>query len=404
MKCLILGDLHIGRNNGGKPAELGKLNSRIQDQVDLLDWAYDQCTQDTSITTIIITGDVYHDFRPYPTIISIFMRWLKKCEHFGIDVHIVMGNHDVIRSGQYIVSALDLVSELELTNATVHKTIDRIELDDFTIVFVPFRDKRMYEVKTTESGIEKLKSELDSVCVIPSNKTKISIGHLAIEGSLCVGDEIADQLNELYVPTDIFEWFDYVFMGHIHHPQIIQHTNPYVAHIGSLDRSDFSKTEIESDKIAILLDSSLENKFIELKLPTRALRSLSIEVPVEKDSTEFVINELCLLSKKYEFKGAIVKLEVKLIGNELENVQRDKIESYLFDRLEIFHLTDFSESRVLSTIQINPEDVFDNTMEIAQTINKWAETRQSFDNDQERELFRAAAHEIRAEYEEKLKK
>jgi len=402
LKCLIIGDLHIGRSlHMGKPAELGRLNSRIQDQVDLLDWVYQQCVQDPDLRHIIITGDVYQDYRPHPAVISIFMRWLKKCEKLGIEVHIIMGNHDILRSGQYVVSALDLVSELELTNATVHKQVSRLELDDYTIVFVPFRDKRMYEAKNKEEARQKLEEELAKEIQTPSDKIKVAVGHLALEGSLSVGDEISDQQNELYVPPEMFEWFDYVWMGHIHHPQVIQHHHPYAAHVGSLDRTDFSRTETEYDKIAILLDPSSENKFKELTLPTRYLRPISIDVPPGKDSTEFVITEICLLAKKIPFNGAIVRLDIKLTGEELESVNRDKVESYLTNNLEIHHLCGFSESRILSAIQINPEDSFDNTMEIGQTINKWAETRQHFETDLERDEFKAAAHEVRQEYEEK---
>ena len=402
MKILILGDVHLGKSTAiGKSAELGQLNSRIQDQIDLLDWAFDRC-QETKTKMIAITGDVYQDFRPHPAIIGIFMRWLKKCERAGIEVHIVMGNHDILRSGQYVVSALDLVSELEMDCATVYKNFNRLELDDLTIVFVPFRDKRMYESKTKDEAMAALSAELAKVIEEPSSKIKVAIGHLAFEGSIPIGDEISDTMNELYVPPEMFDWFDFVWMGHIHHPQVIQHHNPYAAHIGSLDCSDFSKSEVDNDKVAILLDSEIKNKFIEIQLPTRTLRPVKIDVPPGKDSTEFVINELCLMSKRLDFKGFITRLEIQLNGAELENVDRDKVESYLKNNLEVHHICGFTEMRCVSAIQIDPEDVFDNTMEIDQSINKWADTRKNiFENESEREEFKKAAHEVRLEYEDK---
>jgi exonuclease SbcD len=409
-KCLILGDLHIGKGLSiGKPAEHGKLNSRVQDQIDLLNWAHDLCLE-RGVETIFITGDVYQDYRPHPAVIGIFMRWLKKCEKSGLKIHIVMGNHDILRSGQYVVSALDLVSELEIENAIVHKDVERIELPDWTIVVVPFRDKRMYEAKSKEQGLKKLQKELEAATAATPfwdpedphrKKTRVAIGHLAIEGSLSIGDEISDHLNELYVPPEMFDWFDYVWMGHIHHPQVIQHHEPYVAHIGSLDRSDFSKTEVEVGKVAIILDPEAENKFEEIALPIRDLRPVKIDVPSGKESTEYVINELCLLSKKLAFSGSIVRLDITLNGPDLENVDRDKVESYLRNNLEIHHLCGFSESRSISSIQINPEDTFDNSMKVDETINKWAETRDHFEDDQERDEFKTAAKEVWSQYKEK---
>ena len=404
MKCLILGDLHLGRSLSlGKPAELGKLNSRIQDQIDLLDWAYNKCVQDSELNNIILTGDIYQDYRPHPAIISIFMQWLKKCEHAGVTVHVIMGNHDILRSGQWVTSAIDLIPALEMQQAQVYKKITRVDIGDFTFVFVPFIDKRMYEAADTEEGLSKLKTDLDSICQESTDKIKIAIGHLALEGSLSIGDEIVDSLNELYVSPDMFSWFDYVWMGHIHHPQIIQQQNPYAAHVGSLDRSDFSKTEVMHDKVAILLDSNNSNKFSELIIPGRPLRPVQIDIPAGKDSTEFVINELCVLSKKLEFKNSIVRLDIHLNSPNLENVDREKIESYLINNLEVFHICGFLEMRTISDIEIDPNDVFDNTMELTQTINRWADTRE-FDSDEERELFRTYAHEIRQEYEEKYPK
>lgn len=408
-KCLILGDLHIGKGISiGKPAEHGKLNSRVQDQIDLLNWAHDLCLE-RGVETIFITGDVYQDYRPHPAVIGIFMRWLKKCEKSGLKIHIVMGNHDILRSGQYVVSALDLVSELELKSAKVHKNVTRLDFDDYTVVLVPFRDKRMYEAKSKSQALKMLADEIATAYEDPPRKagdkferrTRVAIGHLALEGSLSIGDEISDHLNEIFAPPEMFDWFDYVWMGHIHHPQVIQHHNPYVAHIGSLDRSDFSKTEIEGGKVAILLDSETENKFEEITLPIRALRPIKIDIPSGKESTEYVINELCLISKKLVFSGSIVRLDITLNGPDLENVDRDKVESYLRNNLEIHHLCGFSESRSISSIQINPEDTFDNSMKVDETINKWAETRDHFEDDQERDEFKTAAKEVWNQYKEK---
>ena len=168
-----------------------------------------------------------------------------------------------------------------------------------------------------------------------------------------------------------------------------------------MDRSDFSKLEVEKDKIAILLDPSEENKFKELILPNRSLRPVRIEVPTGKDSTEFVINELCILSKRLQFRDAIVRVEIQLNGPDLDNADRDKVELYLKNNLQVHHICGFSETRSISSIQIDPEDTFDNTMEVVQTINKWAETREHFESEEERSEFKAYAHEIRLAYEDK---
>jgi exonuclease SbcD len=401
MKILVLGDIHLGKSNHlGKSAELGSLNSRIQDQLNILNWGYNLCIE-KQIHNIIIVGDVYNDWRPHPTLINIFMSWLTKCKNASIQVDIVMGNHDIIRSGSFVSSALDLINTLELENAKFHKDFTRLEFEDFTIILAPFRDKRMYDVKTTEEAYDCLKKDFGKICETTSDKTKICLGHFAIEGSLSIGDEIADSLNELYVSPEMFNWFDYVWMGHIHHPQIIKNKNPYLAHIGSIDRTDFSKTEVEAEKISIILDSDLDNKFEQLTIPIRALLPINIDVQSTQDSTITVLQELKTLSSSLHFKDSIVRLSIKLHGADLDNIDRKSIEKFLYQKLGVFYISELSESRVVVVSNIDSKNQFDNSMSLTESINKWA-----INNVQEKdqEEFVKFAHSIRSEYEEKVNK
>lgn len=96
-KTIIVGDLHLGKGLSiGKPAADGGLNSRLSDQVRLLNWIFD-CGINRNINRIIITGDVFDETKPDSNLIVIFMDWLRQCEDYGIDVHIVVGNHDLKR-------------------------------------------------------------------------------------------------------------------------------------------------------------------------------------------------------------------------------------------------------------------------------------------------------------------
>src|SRR5690606_17549042 len=109
---LILGDPHLGKGLSiGKT--VNNLNSRVQDQIDLLDFTLETAVKE-DVTAIIVTGDVYQEPRPHPAIIKIFMQWLMQCVSKNIEVHIIAGNHDIIRSGAYSISALDIIPVLDL--------------------------------------------------------------------------------------------------------------------------------------------------------------------------------------------------------------------------------------------------------------------------------------------------
>jgi exonuclease SbcD len=168
--------------------------------------------------------------------------------------------------------------------------------------------------------------------------TKVLIGHLAIEKSFWT-DEIDDISNELMMPLSSFEGYDYVWMGHVHKPQVFS-KNPYVAHIGSMDLTDFGQTEHK--KVAILFE---KNGFEEIVLPTRPLRRIRLDIPKDENPTKFILNEI----DKGDFKNSLVKLEIKLINPDASEINRDEIINRL-NKLGAYHICNFSETRSMRII------------------------------------------------------
>ncbi len=405
MKVIILGDPHIGKSPRiGKPGVGAELNSRIKDQLDLLDWVLKKAL-DTGTKEIVITGDVYEDARPHPAFINFFMMWLKKCEKAGVNVHVIAGNHDIIRTGSYVVSALDIVSSVEMLGAKVYKDVKTINLDGVSITMVPYRDRRMYEVEKTTEALELLKAEfMPELDKIPAGNKKLMIGHLALEGSIKIGDEIDDELNEIFCPSEAFKDWDYTWMGHVHNPQIMHPSTkdqPYhVAHIGSMERSDFSKHEMLGRKMIILFDTEL-NDFEEIDLPNRNIHKVEISVPKGKDTNEFIINSIDVFHKKNPLTDAIIKLEIRLAADVLAT-DRAKVTEYLYETIGVHYICYFSESRAIDLVVIDSESIIDNTMEPSSSINVY------WDNvdidDSEREECRALAMLINKEFDEEQNK
>jgi DNA repair exonuclease SbcCD nuclease subunit len=398
-KYLILGDIHLGRSASiGKPGIGKELNSRIKDQLDLLDWTL-ELAKKSGVSNIIITGDVYHEPRPHPELISSFMAWLKRCEYAHLAVHIIAGNHDYIRTGSFTASALDIVPAVEFSHATSYKDITQVEMAGITFTFLPYRNRRMYDGVEAPEAIERLKAELKA-SLTPTNQKRILIGHISIEGAIKVGDEIADTLNEMLCPADMFADWGMVWMGHIHNPHIIKDKNPLIAHVGSMDRSDFSMSEVEdgTNKSVVLLDNDCNYELV--IIPTRNLRKIVVDVPAHKDSTDFVINEIGLFDKKSSIKEAIVRIEVQL-PPESPHVDRKKIQDYIYTKLKAHYICEFSEYRKISTIQIDPEHTFDSSMSIFDTVDKYFNAQNM--PDAERLAAKSLALECAHEFEEGAK-
>src|SRR5574338_1645397 len=158
--AIILGDVHLGKGiNIGRAGVGANLNSRIADQLNLLDWTLDQA-HERGVDDIIITGDVFEDPKPHPSLITMFLAWLKKCQAYHVHVHIILGNHDMLRSGMVFTSSLDIVSEVDLENVSVYKNVNTILLGASAFTLVPFRDRKSFSSNSNAEAVAILRDSL----------------------------------------------------------------------------------------------------------------------------------------------------------------------------------------------------------------------------------------------------
>ncbi len=369
---IILGDVHIGKGTTiGKSGIGTALNSRVVDQMNLLDWTLDQAIDHNS-QHIVVTGDVFEEPKPHPSLICLFIDWVQKCAANNVQVHVILGNHDFLRTGNFYVSPLDILSHCELENFFLYKDIDTLTIDSTSFTFMPFRDRKSFSCDSNAAALDLLQDSLRyELASIPVTYTKVLIGHFALEGSIPVGDEIDDITNELFCPVAMFKGYDFVWMGHVHKPQVMS-KQPYVCHIGSMDISNFG--ENEQEKYIVIFDTE-QISYIETKLPTRPLTKITISVPKDtKDTTQFVLDEL--ESTKPVLDKAIVRLEVSLSSPELASVDRLKIEKFICSK-GAFNISGFSESKKLALIVKDKDDAItiDTNIDVNSAIKKWADKR-----------------------------
>src|SRR3990172_902069 len=195
-RTIIIGDVHLGKGcQIGKPGLGTALNSRIVDQSKILDWILEQGIEN-NIDRFILTGDVFEDVKPDISLLAIFINWAKQCKLHGIDVHIVLGNHDIRRTGSIYVSSLDIIADM--ANVYVYKHLKTIHTAGVSFTFLPYRDRRAWECDSIKEALGKISERLPyEVAEIPLGNKKVLIGHLALEGSIPVGDEFDDLINEI---------------------------------------------------------------------------------------------------------------------------------------------------------------------------------------------------------------
>lgn len=369
MQALILGDPHIGKGISIGRVGLGaNLNSRIADQINLLDWTLDRALE-LGIEYIIITGDVFEDQNPNSSLLVMFISWLKKCQAHYVHVHILLGNHDMRRAGSVFTSSLDIISEMDLETINVYKNINTIILGTTAFTMLPYRDRKCFSVSANEDAVDIIRQNVSyELAGIPTFYKKVVIGHMAIEGSIPVGDEIDDLTNEIFCPLDMFQGYDYVWMGHVHKPQIMQKNNPHIAHIGSMDISNFGETD--QKKHIVIIDCESGEFFTE-ELPTRALKKITVIVPKDtEDTTAYVLAEI--EKAQANFSQSIVRVEISLAAPELKSVNKGQIESYL-TKQGAFNVTGISESKKPAAVKKATATTIDSKMDVPTAIKAFAD-------------------------------
>lgn len=398
MLAIILGDVHLGKSQTlGKTTVGANLNSRLADQLHLLDWTLEQALEEGA-DHIIITGDIFEEPKPHPSVITFFISWLKKCQTYNVNVHLIVGNHDVFRSGFIYSSPLDIISEAEIDNVFIYKDINTILIGSSAFTFMPFRDRKSFGVVSNSEALSLLQDSLTyELASIPITYKKIVVGHLALEGSIPIGDEIDDISNELFCPKSMFNGYDYVWMGHVHKPQVLNKNNPYIAHVGSMDVSNFGETDHKKN-IIIVNCSSLEKDFKIKHLPTRTLKKISVVIPKDTlDTTEFVLNEIKKTNS--DLNKSIVKLDIALSDPELKSINKSRIEKYLIDH-GAFNVANISESKKLSIIKKDINSAIDTKMDINSAIKTYSMT---YIDEKHREKFIEIAIDIYNSYKSEEK-
>lgn len=345
MKIIIVPDLHFGAKSFGKDYP-DKLNSRIQDQIYLMEFIFEKAKQ-LKIDKMILVGDVFDKEHPEPILISTFFKWLTKCvELFSVDI--IMGNHDYKRSGNTTISILDAITAARIKNCKIYKKIEAVTIDDLSIIYIPYFDKKEFSFETNKEATKFLVNEIKDKIKECKSKKKISVGHLALEHSIYVGDEVVDDHNEIFIPTSTFNDCDYTWFGHIHNPQILS-KKPFVAHIGSVDKKTFS----DGDKFICLYDSD-KNNYKDIKLPCRNLVDIIITVPSDiKDTNSFIKDEIQKISDD-QFTESIVRVKIEIEANDSEPVDKKELNKILYSK-NIQHITDMIEKKRVGAIEIKTE-------------------------------------------------
>jgi DNA repair exonuclease SbcCD nuclease subunit len=210
----------------------GKGNSRLAEQERILHEQVDFAIKN-KIKRIIYAGDIFHTSNPTSVYRSIFIDVLLRCIHHGVNIILLVGNHDYNQSG---VSALEPIKRA---------LGDKIIVVDEPMVIGDFLCAPHYSPSKSTEYWDKV------FALAEEHKPKYGIGHFHAIGAITGTEQrmlIGGELTVKELP-DLSRWI----LGHIHKPQSLVIHGTQVEYTGSIVRVDAG--ERTDTKSFMLLDT-----------------------------------------------------------------------------------------------------------------------------------------------------
>jgi len=194
LKIALITDTHWGVRNDNQ-AFLDMIN-RFHGEV------FFPYIKENDIDTVIHLGDIVdrRKYISYTTLRDMNKNFIEKCSKENLDLHILIGNHDVTYKNTNDVNS---VKELYNEDIRGYSEAQEVEFDGCKILFLPWINSENYE---------------HSMSKIKGTTAEIVMGHLEIAGCLMQRGIVCE--HGLNINT--FRHFDMVMSGHYHTRSLTQ--------------------------------------------------------------------------------------------------------------------------------------------------------------------------------------
>lgn len=189
MKIALITDTHFGARNDNLT-----FNEHFYKFYDEVFFPY---LIKNDIKTVVHLGDVLdrRKFVSYRIAHDFRRKFLNRFSELGIDLHLIVGNHDTYYKNTNSVNSLDELVHHE--NATVYSEAEVVEFDGTQIMMMPWINSENYA---------------SAVKLMNETTAQICMGHLEINGF----EMHAGHKAENGYSKELFKRFDMVMSGHFH--------------------------------------------------------------------------------------------------------------------------------------------------------------------------------------------
>jgi DNA repair exonuclease SbcCD nuclease subunit len=214
---------------------------KLHNCLECLEWIYDEAVR-RGIKNVIFAGDLFHDRHKintyaYDSTFTILQKYKDL-----VNSYYVLGNHDLYyRTNSLISSVNPLAYVVNVIDSPTKVTIDGRDID-----FLPYTEKPSEDLAKIPKKAEILISHLSVQDAILNSKFKIKYT-----------SDFEEKIQD--IPTDIFQDYRKVFLGHFHYRQKV---TDKIEYIGSPLQLSFG--EANDQKGYLILDlETLETEFVE---------------------------------------------------------------------------------------------------------------------------------------------
>lgn len=286
MKIIHTADWHLGRILNGK--------SLLEDQAYILD-EFVAAMQKEKPDVIVIAGDVYDTSYPSKAAIMLFEETINQLNlHMQIPMIVTNGNHDGkarLNYGAKWFEKSQMYIRTEL--ATMATPINIGNVNFYCLPFATISEvQAFFDDKTitthqaaTQSCITYMAENLDT------SQFNVLIGHMTVQGGTRSDSERPISIGTVEsVEQDVFAPFNYVMLGHLHHPFSID--SEFIHYSGSLLQYSFSEVNQPKGYRMLLIDEMEQQQ---LFIPLEPKRQLEV---VEGDYEAAIQENIPLKNKE----------------------------------------------------------------------------------------------------------
>lgn len=344
IRIIHTADLHIGMENYGRWNPATGLHGRLEDYLASLDQVVDfALAEDADV--FLVAGDIYKTKDPTPTQQREFARRVKRLAGAGMQVVLLVGNHDMPnRHGD--ANPLDIYASLELPGVTIFRRPDLVTIETrkgpLQIAALPHlprsflmareqtmprslqESERLLE-RVIDEVLEALASEVDpAVPALLTAHLSVDVATLGSERDLMLGKGLTVPLSALARKP-----YDYVAMGHIHKHQVLG-DSPACVYPGSLDRIDFG--EAEDEKGFYVVDIARGRVAMKrVPITVRTFKTLRTDLSQAEDPTAALLEAI----GREDVRHAVVRLAYTIQAERANAVDEGRVRAALAEAFDV---------------------------------------------------------------------